>query len=139
MKLKEAVPGLITLILLILGVFFLLSKASHPQSVALPINRNNAPTTNQANPQSSPNTVTVQDFAFKPSSITVKKGTTITWTNQDDAHHTVTADAGSPEGGPSSQLLAKGQTYSLTFNTVGTYKYHCEPHPYMHGTVIVTE
>jgi plastocyanin len=48
--------------------------------------------------------------------------------------HTVTGD----NGGPSSQPLATGQSYSFTFNTAGTFAYHCSIHPSMTGMVIVT-
>lgn len=80
--------------------------------------------------------VTIKDYAFSPAAITVKVGTKVTWTNQDAVGHTVTADSGT---GPDSQLLDQGQSYSYTFSKAGTYTYHCAPHPYMKGTVIVTE
>lgn len=79
--------------------------------------------------------VTIANYAFSPATITVKVGTTVTWTNTDSVHHTVTADNGQ---GPQSDLFGKGESYSYTFTKAGTYTYHCEPHPYMHGTVIVT-
>lgn len=81
-------------------------------------------------------TVTINNLVFLPSTITVKKGDTVTWTNQDDISHTVTGD---DTQGPASELLATGGTYSFTFNTVGTFPYHCQVHPTMQGTVIVTE
>lgn len=84
------------------------------------------------------NSVEIRNFAFNPAKITVKKGTTVTWTNQDSAKHDIT-----PTGGGSdfkaSELLGKGESYSFTFNTAGTYTYLCSPHPYMKGTVEVTE
>jgi plastocyanin len=81
------------------------------------------------------NQVTISGFAFAPQVIQVKKGTTVTWTNQDNVAHTVTGDA----GGPASGLLNKSQTFSYTFNTVGNFPYHCMPHPHMTGIVQVTE
>jgi len=78
----------------------------------------------------------IKDFAFMPETLKVKKGTTITWTNQDSARHNVFSE---DEGGPQGELLAKGESYSFTFDTVGTFSYICEPHPYMKGTVEVTE
>ncbi len=81
------------------------------------------------------NSVTLQNFAFSPVNITVQKGTTVTWTNQDSVTHTVTADSGPS---PNSQPLAKGDSYSYTFDSVGTFSYHCTPHPYMKATVTVT-
>jgi len=82
--------------------------------------------------------VTIKDFAFSPAKITVKVGTKVTWTNQDSIGHTVTADDPSSDA-PDSPTFGKGETYSFTFNKAGTYNYHCTPHPYMKGTVVVTE
>lgn len=84
------------------------------------------------------NAVTIKNFAFAPTKLQVKKGTTVTWTNQDDAHHDITPDSPSDafKAGP---LLAKGESYSFTFNTVGSYAYHCSPHPYMKATIEVVE
>lgn len=80
----------------------------------------------------------IRNFAFVPSEITVKKGTKVTWTNEDDAGHTVTADK---EGAntPQSTLLDKGESYSFTFDTVGEFTYYCIPHPYMKAKVTVVE
>lgn len=78
--------------------------------------------------------VTIKDFAFSPTSIKVKKGTKVTWTNQDNTSHTVTATNG---GGFNSSALAKGDTFNFTFNQTGTFTYKCNFHPDMIGTVIV--
>lgn len=77
--------------------------------------------------------VTIEHFAYTPATVTVKKGTTVTWTNQDDVKHDVNADNGAFK----SELLDKGESFSYTFNEAGTFKYHCTPHPNMIGTVIV--
>ena len=75
--------------------------------------------------------VTIQNFAFSPGTVTILKGDTVTWTNQDGTDHTVTfADGGSSN-------LGKGTTYSKTFNDVGTFDYHCSIHTYMTGKVVV--
>jgi len=74
---------------------------------------------------------------FSPASITVKKGTAVTWTNKDAVTHTVTEN--DEQKGPDSGDLASGKTYSFTYDTVGTFKYHCAIHPNMTGTVTVTE
>lgn len=84
------------------------------------------------------NAVTLNSFAFNPGTITVKVGSTVTWTNADDVGHTVTADTASADA-PNSKTIAKGGTYSFTFNKAGTYAYHCTIHSGMQGTVIVTE
>ncbi len=84
------------------------------------------------------NQVEIKGFDFTQKKITVKKGTKVTWTNKDDAKHDITPDSPSPDFA-TSELFGKGESYSFTFNTVGTYAYHCSPHPYMKGVVEVTE
>ncbi|MBI3332348.1 cupredoxin domain-containing protein [Candidatus Peregrinibacteria bacterium] len=79
--------------------------------------------------------VNITNFAFSPGSITVTRGTRITWTNNDTAPHTVTRDGSS---GPYSSVLTEGESYSRTFNAVGTFPYHCAIHPEMTGMVTVT-
>jgi plastocyanin len=97
----------------------------------------NTEQTNQA-PATESAAVAIEDFSFKPEKITVKKGGKVTWTNQDTAKHNVAPDdeSGDFKAGP---LLAKGESYSVTFNTVGTFRYHCDPHPNMTATVEVVE
>lgn len=80
--------------------------------------------------------INISDSSYQPELITVKRGATITWTNQDSAAHTVTAEGSS---GPSSGLLAQGDEYSHTFEKVGTFTYRCTQHPEMQGTVQVVE
>lgn len=80
--------------------------------------------------------VGIKDYMFGPGTVKVKVGTTVTWTNSDSVNHTVTADEASADA-PSSMDIPKAGTYSFTFKKAGTYPYHCFPHPYMHGTVIV--
>ena len=83
-------------------------------------------------------TVTIENYAFSPESITVKVGTKVTWTNKDSVGHTVTADKPSADA-PNSDVFMQGKSYSFTFTKAGTYNYHCTPHPYMKATVTVTE
>ena len=78
--------------------------------------------------------VRLEDFAFSPANIVVDVGTTVTWTNEDNARHTVTSDDGDELD---SALFGRGETYSHTFDTPGEYAYHCEPHPNMRGLVTV--
>jgi plastocyanin len=80
------------------------------------------------------NQVNIANFSFAPGTVMVKPGTTVTWTQQDKDQHTVTADDGSFGSSP----LTTGQTFTHTFGTLGTYHYHCAIHPFMHGTVVVT-
>ena len=81
--------------------------------------------------------VAIQNFAFGPNAVTVKKGTRVQWVNKDSADHTITETDGQP--GPDSGNLADGKSYSFTYNTAGTFHYHCAIHSSMTGTVTVTE
>jgi plastocyanin len=90
-----------------------------------------------SNTPTATSSVSIENFAFMPPDITVKKGATVTWTNNDSTTHTVTASTG--ETGPKSGNLSNGDKYSFTFDQVGTFHYHCSIHPNMLGTVTVTE
>jgi plastocyanin len=79
--------------------------------------------------------VTIVDFAFQPASLEVPAGSTVTWTNSGAATHTVTADNGAFDSG----RLAPGASFSQTFDTAGTFTYHCEIHAQMVGTIVVIE
>lgn len=87
--------------------------------------------------------VEIRQFNFNPLELTVKAGTTVTWTNRDAILHTVTSGTG-PDGKTGEydgQLGDAGVTFSFTYDTAGTYEYFCSRHstvPGMHGTVIVT-
>jgi len=84
--------------------------------------------------------VTIQNFAFSPQFVTVTKGTTVTWTNQDPTPHQIIND---PTGMAGLGLIFKssplgmGQSYSFTFSSTGTFPYHCNIHPAMAGKVTV--
>jgi plastocyanin len=78
--------------------------------------------------------VAVENFAFSPLTLTVKVGTTVTWTNKDTSVHAPIADDNSFDAGN----IAGGASGSATLTKVGTIKYHCSIHQYMTGTVVVT-
>ncbi len=92
-------------------------------------NTNPAPVTSTA----SQNNVSIQNYAFSPSTLTIQKGANVTWKNDDSVQHTVVSD--SPAF--SSPLLNTGDTYTFQFNSTGTYPYHCSIHTYMKGTITV--
>jgi plastocyanin len=77
--------------------------------------------------------VTIKDFSFGPSSITVQVGDTVSWANQGNQPHTATAGDGSFDTG----RLSRGQSGSHTFTSAGTFSYICSIHPFMKGTVVV--
>jgi amicyanin len=93
-----------------------------------------APTTSAGTAPVAANTVSIKNFAFVPADVTVKVGTTVTWTNTDQEAHTVTAK----NGAFGSPALNNGSTYHYTFTKPGTYDYVCTIHPFMTATVVVT-
>lgn len=75
----------------------------------------------------------IKDFSFNPGEIRIQAGTTVIWTNQDNASHTVTADDGNFDSG----LIPAGEAYEFAFTTPGTFSYHCTVHPDMKGVIVV--
>ncbi|HXX55462.1 MAG TPA: cupredoxin domain-containing protein [Methanoregula sp.] len=90
----------------------------------------------QATPAASSDVITIKEFDFTPSSLTVKAGTTVTWVNQGSETHTVSSDQNSPVQFASTEL-PHGASYSFTFSSPGVYPYHCSVHPSMVGTIRV--
>ena len=84
-------------------------------------------------PQTQTNIVEINNFSFRPSSITVSERTTVTWINNDPAEHTVTSSDGSFNSGK----MATGGVFNYTFTKPGKYQYQCLIHPSMVGYVIV--
>jgi plastocyanin len=96
-----------------------------------------APTgTAPAAPVAGGTAIAIKNFEFSPATLTVKTGTTVSWTNADGASHTVVSDAGAPVAF-TSPSLATGSSFPFTFTEAGTYPYHCSIHPSMKGTIIV--
>src|SRR3990167_355011 len=96
------------------------------------------PNTNQqTNPSSSvpvaKNSVQITNFSFSPATLTIKAGETVTWTNQDSAGHSATADDTTFDTG----VLNQGQSGSFTFSKAGAFTYYCSVHPSMQGKIIV--
>jgi plastocyanin len=77
--------------------------------------------------------IVIRDFTFGPGEIHVRAGDRVTWLNCDTDQHTSTADGGAWASG----LLAPGDAFTQAFPTAGEFSYHCEPHPFMTGRVIV--
>ena len=78
-------------------------------------------------------TAVVQDFMFRPTRIEVAAGTTVTWTNGGQVLHTVTAEDRSFDSGP----IEAGERHAITFTRPGRFTFHCTPHPFMRGEVVV--
>ena len=78
--------------------------------------------------------VSIDNFTFTPASLTVKAGTTVTFTNKDDIPHGIASDDNAFK---KSKALDTDDSFSYTFTTPGTFKYFCYIHPHMVGTVVV--
>lgn len=77
--------------------------------------------------------VSIQNFSFNPSSLTIRVGDTARWTNNDSAPHTITSD----NNVLNSPTLSTGQSFEFIFTTKGTFPYHCSIHPFMTAQIIV--
>jgi plastocyanin len=77
--------------------------------------------------------VKIDNFTFTPQRVTVKAGSTVTWTNEDDIPHTVTSSTKAFR----SKALDTDDKFSFTFTTAGVYEYFCSLHPHMTGTIVV--
>ena len=117
---KKSFLLIITLLLLVIIVGCTKQTAA-PTPGAL--NQNQAP--------SASNAVAIEGFVFTPQTLTVKIGTTVTWTNNHTAPHQIKSATFN------SSLLTKGQSFTFTFNEVGTYDYVCAIHSNMKGKIIV--
>ncbi len=77
--------------------------------------------------------VAIEDFAYAPANLTVRKGAEVSFTNRDSTEHTATASGGGFDTGS----IGKGQTKAVRLDTAGTFAYVCTFHPFMHGTITV--
>ena len=75
----------------------------------------------------------IDNFSFSPQRITVKPGTTVTWTNEDDTPHAVASSTKMFK----SKALDTNDSFAFTFTTPGVYEYFCSLHPYMTGAIVV--
>ena len=81
--------------------------------------------------------VTIKGFAFSPATLTINKGTVVTFTNQDSTTHTVTSGTSRTKDGKFDQQISGGNEGTVTFDTVGTFAYFCQIHSTMAATVVV--
>ena len=79
--------------------------------------------------------ISIKNGKFRPKNVTVKVGTTLTWTNNDDVQQSVTSDA---PGVFDSGMLAPGATFKYVFNQAGVFPYHSTGTSGEYGTVTVT-
>ena len=133
---------LIGLVIVLIVGWFLTMQMNTKNSVKLGTNTKpntntqvNFPLNNQsANSASETYNVEIKNFAFSPLTLTIKKGNSVVWNNQDSVTHTIKSDSGNEID---SSSLSNGETYSHTFEIAGTYDYHCGIHPNMKAKIIV--
>ena len=77
------------------------------------------------------NIINIKNFSFNPGVLTVKKGSTVTWVNNDSSPHQIKSDSFN------SSQLTNGQSFSFTFINSGTFDYSCAIHLTMIGKIIV--
>ncbi len=97
-----------------------------------------AAATPAASPEGSPSAqatpeISLAGRAFTPATIEITVGQQVTWVNDDDSEHTVSASDGSFDSG----TLNEGASFSYTFETAGEFPYFCAFHPDMQGVVTV--
>ena len=89
----------------------------------------------ERSPSLAANEIAIDNFSFMPKTLTVPRGTTVTWINRDDVPHVIV----SPQGRfRSSPVLDTNQRHSVTLKESGTYDYFCSVHPVMTGRIVVT-
>lgn len=119
----------VVIVLAVIAAYFIFTGYKTPQSNMQMPASGEQPAQTQ-NPAGS-NIISIQNFAFNPAALTVKVGDTVTWTNNDSVLHQIKSDTFN------SNQLSKGQSYSFTFQTAGTFDYSCAIHPTMKGQIIV--
>jgi plastocyanin len=83
-------------------------------------------------------TVSIGTFQFAPDTLRVKAGTRVVWTNTDEIEHTITSGTPDTRDDRFNGVVAtRGATYSAVLKEAGTYRYFCDRHRFMNGTVIV--
>jgi plastocyanin len=77
--------------------------------------------------------MSIRNSAYERPTLVISRGTTLVWENQDQLDHTVTSDDGRFDSG----MIQPNRNFSRRFDEAGTFTYHCTPHPFMKGTVVV--
>lgn len=139
---KKAVI-IVIIFAVVLGIYYFVSKNSPADTTPTLDNQetNNdttpAPATSSSKTSTTPKVtsvaVSLKNLAFYPSVSNIKIGTKVRWTNKDVVNHTIVSDSGTFNSG----TLSPGQSFSFTFNKLGSVNYHCTIHPAMKGLIII--
>lgn len=122
---KKIMAVFIIIIILVMVGFYFLKQASQNTEVSSTQNSENS---------LGKVSITISNFAFNPKAVTINKGDTITWINNDFIPHQLASNSLSALH---SDIMNDKQTYSFTFNESGTFDYHCVIHPMMKGSISV--
>jgi plastocyanin len=80
-------------------------------------------------------TITIENSKFTPNTLTVSRGTVVTWENKDNIGHQIISDGNYDQ--LESGVIEKNEDFVFSFDSTGVFPYHCEIHPEMKGTVTV--
>lgn len=137
MNIKKIIIIVAVLLLVVLGIYFITSNKNITPT-------NTTPETNIVSKVSqipvttdeSSVTVDIKNLEFNPTTLNIKTGTKVTWTNSDNTPHTVTSEFVKLFD---SKTLSPGQSYSYTFSKAGFINYSCNIHPTMKGIIIIKD
>ncbi|MDD5415411.1 MAG: cupredoxin family copper-binding protein [Candidatus Daviesbacteria bacterium] len=135
---KKILIAFIVIIILVFLVILFIKNSSYtstpssslPQQTITP-----QPTASSGQETATKNQVIIEKNSFNPQEISIKAGDTVTWVNNDSYNHTVTGSNGAFDSGN----MASGTKFSFTFPKAGTFSYACSIHPFMQGSVVVSE
>ena len=129
---NKTILVIIIMLIIALGGYFLYKGRSQE-----PVSDTNLPPAQESQSETQQNNstgaVSIKDFSFDSSNLTIKTGTTVVWTNEDSAPHQINSDDFD------SSILNQGDSFQFNFQTAGTYDYYCSIHPSMKGKIVVTE
>jgi len=130
---KNLLVVLIIVMVIIIGAIYFLQQPKNMEDNQPNMNNDQSDQPSGSEANNSPKTfdVTIVNFSFSPTEITIKAGDTVTWTNQESAPHTISGN------GFQSNTLSKGQSFSFTFDNKGVFDYICGIHPSMKGRITV--
>lgn len=119
--------GVVLVVVVVGGIIYFTQTQNQPNQQSPSTQQPTTPLQNNVEA----NSITIQNFAFNPDTLTIKQGTQVTWTNQDSTTHKIKSDTFN------SGDLNKGDTFEFTFNTKGSFNYSCSIHPSMTGKIVV--
>ena len=79
-------------------------------------------------------TIDISSYEYRPGNLSVPRGATVTWVNDDKVAHTATEKS---SGSWDTQVIHEGESVSINFDKPGSYTYYCSIHPYMSGVLVV--